>query len=210
MFSIFDKLKKYQTAPGVTGSVEYILVGLGNVGPKYENTRHNAGFMTIDAVAAAYNCKVDRLKHKAMLGEAMISGKRCLLMKPTTFMNNSGEAVAEAMRFYKIPPERVIVIFDDISLEPGGLRIRRKGSDGGHNGIKSIICETGEDTFPRIKIGVGKKPHPGYDLAAWVLSKFTESEQEKLQDSIRNACEALKLMVGGEIDRAMNLYNRQG
>ncbi len=209
MFSIFDKLKKYQTAPGVTGPVEYMIVGLGNVGPKYENTRHNAGFMTIDAVAAAYNCKVDRLKHKAMLGEAMISGKRCLLMKPTTFMNNSGEAVAEAMRFYKIPPERVIVIFDDISLEPGGLRIRRKGSDGGHNGIKSIICETGEDAFPRIKVGVGKKPRPDYDLAAWVLSKFTDSEQEKLQESIRNACEAIKLMVGGEIDRAMNLYNRQ-
>ena len=131
-----------------------------------------------------------------------------MLMKPTTFMNNSGEAIAEAMRFYKIPAERVIVIFDDISLEPGGVRIRRKGSDGGHNGIKSIIYCTGEDTFPRIKLGVGKKPRPDYDLAAWVLSEFSENDQKKMQESTGRACEAVKLMIGGEIDRAMNLYNR--
>lgn len=207
MFSIFDKLKKYQTAPGVSGPVEYIIAGLGNPGPKYENTRHNAGFLTIDALAAAYDCKVDRLKFQAMIGDAMIAGKHCLLMKPVTFMNNSGEAIAEAMRFYKVPIERVIVLFDDISLEPGRLRIRRKGSDGGHNGIKSILYCTGEDTFPRIKLGVGKKPRPDYDLAAWVLSKFTEEETEKLQACAKNACAALELMVKGEIDKAMNLYN---
>ena len=187
--------------------MEYMIAGLGNIGPKYENTRHNAGFMTIDALAAAYDCKVERLKFKAMLGDTVISGKRCLLMKPVTFMNNSGEAVAEAMRFYKLPAERVIVIFDDISLEPGYLRIRRKGSDGRHNGMKSIIYETGEDTFPRIKLGVGKKPRPDYDLAAWVLSKFTDSEQEKMKESIRKACEAVALMVNGEIDKAMNRFN---
>lgn len=205
MFSIFDKLKKEKQ--GISGPVEYLIVGLGNIGPKYENTRHNAGFMTIDALAQAYDCKVDRLKFKAMLGDAVIGGKRCLLMKPVTFMNNSGEAVVQAMRFYKLPPERVIVIYDDISLEPGFLRIRRKGSDGGHNGIKSIIFETGEDTFPRIKLGVGKKPRPDYDLAAWVLSKFTGPELQKMQESIQKACQAVELMVNGEIDRAMNRFN---
>lgn len=207
MFSIFDKLKK-QTPAGVTGPVEYLVAGLGNIGPKYENTRHNAGFMTIDALAERYHCKVDRLKFHGMIGEAMISGTRCLLMKPTTFMNNSGEAIAEAMRFYKLKPEQVIVIFDDISLQPGGLRIRRKGSDGGHNGIKSILLSTGEDTFPRIKLGVGKKPHPDYDLANWVLSRFTPEEEAQMKQSIQHACEAIELITKGEIDRAMNLYNR--
>ena len=207
MFSIFDKLKRYQSAPQTSGPVEYLIVGLGNIGPKYENTRHNAGFMTIDALAAEYDCKVERLKLKAMLGDAMIGGKHCLLMKPTTFMNLSGEAVEEAIRFYKIPINHVVVIFDDISLEPGQLRIRRKGSHGGHNGIKSIVFSTGEENFPRIKLGVGKKPRPDYDLAAWVLSKFTESEAEKMQESVKKACEAIRFIVEGQIDKAMNLYN---
>ncbi len=205
MFSIFDKLKK--NTPAATGPVEYLVVGLGNPGPKYENTRHNAGFLTIDALAQRYACRVDKLKFKAMIGDCMISGKRCLLMKPVTFMNNSGEAVEEAARFYKVPTERIIVLFDDISLEPGLLRIRRKGSDGGHNGIKSILYATGEDTFPRIKLGVGKKPRPDYDLAAWVLSQFTNEERKKLADCGENACKAVELMVAGEIDKAMNLYN---
>ena len=207
MFSIFDKIKKTPSAHGVSGKVEWLVVGLGNIGPKYENTRHNAGFLTIDALAAQYHCKVDRLKFKAMIGEALIGDVRCLLMKPTTFMNSSGEAIAEAMRFYKIPPEQVLVIYDDISLDVGALRIRRKGSDGGHNGIKSVTCETGSDTFPRIKLGVGKKPHPDYDLVAWVLSKFTPAERQQLDAAIDRACQAVPLMVSGQIDKAMNQYN---
>ena len=205
MLSIFDRLKKNTSA--AQGPVEYLIVGLGNPGPKYENTRHNAGFLTIDAHASRYDCKVDRLKFQAMIGDCMIAGKHCLLMKPVTFMNNSGQAVAAAARFYKLPIGNIIVLFDDISLEPGLLRIRRKGSDGGHNGVKSIIYDTGENTFPRIKLGVGKKPRPDYDLAAWVLSQFTEAEQKKLHDCAENACKAVELMVGGEIDKAMNLYN---
>ncbi len=205
MFSIFDKLKK--NAPAAHGRVEYLIVGLGNPGPKYENTRHNAGFLTIDALASRYDCKIDRLKFKAMVGDCMIAGKHCLLMKPTTFMNNSGEAVEEAARFYKVPIGNIIVLFDDISLEPGLLRIRRKGSDGGHNGIKSIIYASGEEAFPRIKLGVGQKPRPDYDLAAWVLSQFTDEERKKLQSCAENACKAVELMVDGEIEKAMNLYN---
>lgn len=201
MFSIFDRKKK------AGGPIEYLIIGLGNPGPKYENTRHNAGFLTIDALAAQYDRKVDRMKFHAMIGDITLAGKRCLLMKPLTFMNNSGDAVGEAMRYYKIPTERVIVVFDDISLEPGQLRIRRKGSDGGHNGIKSIIYAAGEETFPRIKLGVGKKPRPDYDLAAWVLSQFTMEEQKQMLKSAQHACEALELMVNDEIDKAMNLYN---
>lgn len=207
MFSIFDKLKKSDSPAPLSGKIEYLIVGLGNPGPKYENTRHNVGFLTINALTKEYDRKADKLKFKSMIGDAMISGKRCLLMQPVTFMNNSGEAVAEAMRFYKIPIENVIVIYDDISLEPGFLRIRRKGSDGGHNGIKSIIALTGSEAFPRIKLGVGKKPSPDYDLAAWVLSEFTDAERTKIDQSISNACAALKLMVDGQIDKAMNRYN---
>ena len=207
MFSIFDKLKKSNSAAPLSGKVEYLIVGLGNPGPKYENTRHNVGFLTINALTKEYDIKTDKLKFKSMIGDAMISGKRCLLMQPVTFMNNSGEAIAEAMRFYKIPIENVIVIYDDISLEPGFLRIRRKGSDGGHNGIKSIIELTGSDAFPRIKLGVGKKPRPDYDLAAWVLSDLTPADRTQFDQSISHACAALTLMVAGNIDKAMNQYN---
>lgn len=208
MFSIFDKLKKSTSAPPLSGKVEYLIVGLGNPGPKYENTRHNVGFLTINALTKEYDRKADKLKFKSMIGDVMISGKRCLLMQPVTFMNNSGEAVAEAMRFYKIPIENVIVIYDDISLEPGFLRIRRKGSDGGHNGIKSIIALTGSDAFPRIKLGVGEKPHPDYDLAAWVLSKFTKEEQPRMVDAAKRAAEAACLIVQDDIDSAMNQFSR--
>nr|MDE7194072.1 aminoacyl-tRNA hydrolase [Oscillospiraceae bacterium] len=137
----------------------------------------------------------------------MISGKRCLIMKPTTFMNNSGEAVTAAMEFYKIPPERTIIVYDDISLEPGRLRIRRKGSDGGHNGIKSIICLSGKDTFPRIKMGVGAKPHPDYELKDWVLGHFRKEDGEKLEQCFSNAVTCLELMTAGKTDEAMNKYN---
>lgn len=206
MFRMFDKLKKNSPAV-VSGPVEYLIAGLGNPGVQYECTRHNAGFLALDRLAEKHGVKIDRLKFKSLCGDVMLGDKRCLLMKPSTYMNNSGEAVVEAMNFYKIPIERVIVVFDDISLEPSHLRIRRKGSDGGHNGIKSILYLTGSDQFPRVKIGVGKKPRPDYDLAAWVLSKFTDKELEQMNTAFDNAAAAVELMVSGQIDQAMSRYN---
>lgn len=205
IFDVFDKIKKEET--GNTGKIEYIIAGLGNVGPKYDNTRHNAGFMAMDALAEKYNFEIKRMKFKALTGETVISGKRCLVMKPVTFMNNSGEAVSEAMNFYKIPPENVIICFDDISLQPSKLRIRRKGSHGGHNGMRSIIDITGSEDFPRIKLGVGNKPTKDYDLANWVLSSFTDDEKKLMKISADNAVSAITLMVDGKTDEAMNKFN---
>lgn len=204
--SIFDKLGKSSIA-APTGPVEYIVVGLGNPGTQYEYTRHNAGFLSMQLIAERLNVKIDRVKFKSLCGDAMISGKRCLLMKPQTFMNKSGEAVIEAMNFYKVSAENVIVIYDDISLEPSHLRIRRKGTDGGHNGIKNIIYLSGRDDFPRIKVGVGKKPNPKYDLADWVLSTFTQSERELMMEAFEKAATSVEMIVGGKIDEAMNKFN---
>lgn len=186
---------------------DYLIVGLGNPGKKYEFTRHNAGFLFIDLFADKHNFKIDRLKFKSLVTDAKIGGKRCLFIKPQTFMNLSGEAVRDAAEFYKIPPEKIIVIFDDISLEPGKMRIRRKGSAGGHNGIKNIIYHMKSEDFPRIKIGVGAKPHPDYDLADWVTSSFGKSELKQLRDACDNACDALELMIDGKIDDAMGKFN---
>lgn len=203
---IFKKLESERThAP--QGAVEYIICGLGNPGTQYEGTRHNIGFMTIDTLCYKYKLDCKKLRFKSLTCDAMISGKRCLIMKPTTFMNNSGEAVTEAMSFYKIPPERTIIVFDDISLEPGKLRIRRKGSDGGHNGIKSIIYLSGSDMFPRIKMGVGAKPHPDYNLADWVLGHFKKEQAEALETAMDNAVSSIELMVGGKMNEAMNKFN---
>ena len=206
IFDIFDKIsaEKPQEA---AGKPEYIIVGLGNPGEQYANTRHNAGFMTADALAKKYNFEIKKLRFKSLTAIASIGGVSCLVMKPSTYMNNSGEAVVEAMNFYKIPIENVIVCYDDISLEPSKLRIRRKGSDGGHNGIKSIIYLTGKDNFPRIKLGVGAKPHKDYDLAAWVLSPFTPEESELMKQGTEKAVACLELMVKGKTDKAMNKYN---
>ena len=207
VFDILDKLKA-EKEPPLTGAVEYIICGLGNPGTQYENTRHNAGFMAIDTIAENIRAEVKRLKFKSLTGDVMLGGVRCLLMKPTTFMNNSGEAVREALNFYKLPPEKLIVIYDDISMDVGRTRIRRKGSDGGHNGIKSIILCTGSDSFPRIEIGVGAKPHPDYDLADWVLSPFLKEQAEALEASLSNAAKAAELMVQDKTDEAMNKYNK--
>ena len=203
---IFKKLESERT-PAPQGAVEYIICGLGNPGTQYEGTRHNIGFMTIDTLCEKYKLDCKKLRFKSLTCDAMISGKRCLIMKPTTFMNNSGEAVTEAMSFYKIPPERTIIVFDDISLEPGKLRIRRKGSDGGHNGIKSIIYISGSDMFPRIKMGVGAKPHPDYNLADWVLGHFKKEQAEALETAMDNAVSSIELMVGGKMNEAMNKFN---
>ena len=203
---IFKKLESERT-PAPQGAVEYIICGLGNPGTQYEGTRHNIGFMTIDTLCEKYKLDCKKLRFKSLTCDAMISGKRCLIMKPTTFMNNSGEAVTEAMSFYKIPPERTIIVFDDISLEPGKLRIRRKGSDGGHNGIKSIIYLSGSDMFPRIKMGVGAKPHPDYNLADWVLGHFKKEQAEAHETAMDNAVSSIELMVGGKMNEAMNKFN---
>lgn len=202
--------KKEQPLTGTvqpTGPVEYIVAGLGNPGAKYELTRHNAGFLTVDTIAKQAGVRIDRLKYKALYGDAVIEGHRVLLLKPQTFMNNSGQSITEAMQFYKIPPERTIILFDDISLAPGKLRIRRKGSDGGHNGMKNIIYLSGSDAFPRIKIGVGAKPNPEWDLADWVLSQFSSSELKLIEQSVQNACAAVSLMISGRDDEAMNKFN---
>lgn len=197
----------FRRSSSPSGAPEYLICGLGNPGPKYEMTRHNAGFLYLDRLADQLNVRVTKLKFKALVGDAELNGVRCLLMKPQTFMNQSGEAVRDAAAFYKIPAEKILVVFDDISLDPGVLRIRRKGSDGGHNGIKSILYHLGKDTFPRIKIGVGKKPHPDYDLADFVLSRFPAEAQKPLADAIDRAVEATPLIVTGQIDQAMNRYN---
>ena len=204
---ITDLFNQISSGTASGGPVEYIIVGLGNPGIQYQDTRHNAGFMAIDTIAEKYGADVKRIKFKSLCGECTMGGKKCLLMKPSTYMNNSGEAVVEAMNFYKLGIENLIVIYDDISLEPSKLRIRRKGSDGGHNGIKSIIYLTGEDTFPRIKIGVGKKPHPQYNLADWVLSNFKSDEIPLIREACQHAAEAAELMVSGKINEAMNKYN---
>ena len=190
-----------------SSSIEYMVVGLGNPDKKYENTRHNTGFICLDKIAEKFSCDVNRIEYKSLVGECTIDGKKVLLMKPQTYMNNSGQAVVEAMNFYKIPPENVILIFDDISLDVGKMRIRRKGSHGGQNGVKNIIYLSGKDTFPRIKVGIGKKPHPDYDLAAWVLSKFTGDEIKLIDKMADNCCEAIKYIIDGNADKAMNLFN---
>ncbi len=206
---MFEKLRALtRPTPAPAGPVEYLVVGLGNPGREYENTRHNVGFMALDTIAAKAGVSVDRIKFKGLCGDGMVGGKRVLFLKPSTFMNLSGQSVTEAMQFYKIPPERVIVFCDDITLEPGRVRIRRKGSDGGHNGLKNIIYLMAKDTFPRVRIGVGQKPHPDYDLARWVLGRFSPEDSKKLQTVLDETPEILRLLVEGKIDQAMNQYNR--
>ena len=202
---MFNRFRK--TTNVSVGTPEFIVVGLGNPGNKYTLTRHNSGFLCLDMLSERFNFRIDRLKFKSLICDTKINGHRCIVMKPQTFMNNSCEAVRECASFYKIPPERVIVIYDDISLDVGKLRIRRKGTDGGHNGIKSIIYHLNNDQFPRIKVGCGKKPHPDYDLADWVLSEFKKDEQKSLEPALENACKALELLLDNQIDKAMNLYN---
>lgn len=188
-------------------STEYIVVGLGNPDKKYENTRHNAGWLAIDHIADKLDCRINKVKFKSYIGSCTIGGAKVMLMKPSTYMNNSGQAVVEAMNFYKIPPQNVIVIFDDISLEVGKMRIRSKGSDGGQRGMRSIITLSGSQDFPRIKIGIGAKPNPEWDLADWVLSKFSDNELKTLDTIFDNALKASELIIEGKIDRAMNLFN---
>ena len=190
-----------------SGGVEWLLVGLGNPGSKYESTRHNMGWLALDSLMEKEKFALNKLRFKAWTGMLDYKGHKILVMKPQTYMNLSGESVGEAARFYKVPADHVLVISDDVSLPVGKLRIRKSGSAGGHNGLKNIIQHLGTDAFPRIKLGVGKKPRPDYDLAAWVLSDFTPAERTQIDQSISHACAALTLMVADNIDKAMNQYN---
>ena len=190
-----------------TSAPEFLIVGLGNPDRKYALTRHNSGFLCVDLMAEKMGFKIDRLKFKSLTARTEIAGRGALVIKPSTYMNNSGIAVKEAASFFKIKPENIIVIFDDISLDVGKMRIRRKGTDGGHNGIKSIIYHLQSDEFPRIKIGVGKKPNEDYDLADWVLSRFSDNELKELKSVLENAADAVELIVDGRIDEAMNKFN---
>ena len=198
---VFGKKKEFSS------NFDFLIVGLGNPGKQYESTRHNAGFICMDILADKYGIKINKLKFKSLMGEGRIEGKRCLLLKPQTFMNLSGEAVRDAVEFYKIPTENVIVICDDISLEPGKMRIRRKGSHGGQNGMRNIIYHLKDDNFPRIKIGIGAKPTPEYDLADWVLSRFSQSEAKLIKQVADDTVSAIEYMVKGDIDKAMSNYN---
>lgn len=186
---------------------EYLVVGLGNPGSKYWNTRHNVGFAALDALAEQLHAKVDRVKFQGLTGQAELEGRKLILLKPTTYMNLSGQSVQAAARFYKIPPERILVMFDDISLEPGRLRVRKNGSAGGHNGVKSIISCIGSQEFPRVKIGVGAKPHPDYDLADWVLSTFPYDQRQAMEETYKRAAEAAITVITQGPEAAANRFN---
>ena len=186
----------------------FIIAGLGNTGKEYENTRHNAGFMVMDALADKLGADISEKKHKALCGKAVIGGEKVILMKPQTYMNSSGEALRAAADYFKVDPESVLVIYDDISLAPGQLRVRAKGSAGGHNGIKSIIAHLGTQEFPRVRVGVGEKP-PRMDLADYVLGHFSQEEKKIMESAVKEAAEAVIEAVTEGIEHAMNDHNRK-
>lgn len=187
--------------------VSWLIVGLGNVGDKYEGTRHNVGFRVADELAERAGVPVQRLKYRALTGQAEIGGARVLLMKPVTFMNLSGEAVRPAADFYKVPADHILVLSDDVSLPVGKLRIRRGGSAGGHNGLKNIIQHLGTDQFPRVKVGVGEKPHPDYDMADWVLGKFQGEDRKAIDQAVQRAADAVECLLREGPERAMSRFN---
>lgn len=189
------------------GGIDFLIVGLGNPGSKYRNTRHNVGFAALDALAESLHTRVDRVKFQGLTGQATAADKKLLLLKPTTYMNLSGQSVKAAASFYKLPPEHILVMFDDISLDPGRLRVRKNGSAGGHNGVKSIISCLGSQEFPRIKIGVGAKPHPDYDLADWVLSVFPYDLRASMEETYRRAAQAALTVVTDGPEAAANQFN---
>lgn len=185
----------------------WLIVGLGNPGPEYAKTRHNIGFRCLDILAEKLGCPVDKGKFQGLYGQTTYHGNKVYLLKPLTYMNLSGRSVLQLSAYFQIPPQRIIVLFDDISLEPGRLRVRGNGSAGGHNGIKSIIQELGSQEFPRVKIGVGAKPHPDFDLADWVLSAFSASEEKALAVSLENGAKAVLTILDDGVSAAANAYN---
>ena len=204
IFELFRKIGGGQTSAPIT----HIVCGLGNPGKEYEYTRHNMGFIAIDRIAEEAGVRIDRARFHALTAEADVGGIRVLLMKPETYMNNSGIAVAEAMRFYKIAPENVIILCDDISFPPGQIRIRKKGSAGGHNGLKSLIEMMGSSDFLRVKIGVGQKPSPDYDLVEWVLGRFHQKDKEAVALAAQSTAAAVGMILKGETDLAMSKYSK--
>ena len=188
-------------------SESWLIVGLGNPGSEYARTRHNCGFRALDILAEKLGCRVDKGKFQGLYGQCSYQGKKLLLLKPQTYMNLSGHSVLQLSAYFHVPPQRIIVMFDDISLEPGRLRIRADGSAGGHNGIKSIIQEVGSQAFPRVKIGVGSKPNPEFDLADWVLSTFTALEEKALAVSLENAAKAALCIIDHSVPEAANRFN---
>ena len=208
VFDIFARLEREKAQKEAAAvPIEWLVVGLGNPGSRYENTRHNAGFRALDAYCRHSGQRIDRLKFKSLVVEGTFGGRRVLFLKPQTFMNLSGEAVRDAAAFYKIPPERIVVLFDDISLEVGRLRVRPKGSAGGQNGVKSIIYQLQSDQFPRVKIGIGGKPHPDYDLADWVLSKFQGDDLQKIDEAAERAWQAAEEIVRNGPASAAQRFN---
>lgn len=205
LFELFRKIAKKDPVPPVP--VTHLIVGLGNPGKKYENTRHNAGFLALDRIAERAGASVNRARFHALVGEATIGGHHVLLMKPQTLMNASGLAVQEAAEFYKLTPGQIIVLSDDTSLPVGALRVRKKGSSGGQKGLNDIITCLGTEEFPRVRIGVGAKPHPDYDLAAWVLSQFSDRELETIRKAREVAGRGVGMILDGDFDGAMQLCN---
>ena len=209
MASVFELLKKIGMSESASPSEppEYIIVGLGNPGDKYEKTRHNAGWMFLDWMGNKCGFSINRSKYKSLCADATVAGKRVIIMKPQTFMNLSGEAVIEAAKFYKIPAEKIIVISDDVTLDVGRLRVRKKGSDGGHNGLKNIIAHLGTEAFPRLRIGVGLKPHPNYDMIDWVLGTLSAEDIKKTTASYDAAFAGLEKILSGDVEGAMQVCN---
>lgn len=208
MSDIFDLFRKIETAPAVpSGPPAFLLVGLGNPGAEYLNTRHNAGFSALDHIAAKHGVRIDRGRFRALTGEGMLAGQKVLFLKPQTYMNLSGEAVREAAAFYRIAPPQICVLSDDIHLDVGRLRVREKGSDGGHNGLKNILEQLGSDAFARVRIGVGEKPHPQMDLADWVLSAFTEEENTVLRGTFDRIEQGITYWLAGNMASAMQYCN---
>ena len=207
MDRLFALFKKIESNKDADSKISFVIAGLGNYGEKYRSTRHNTGFLALSYIAQKSGVQINRSKFKSLCADCMLGENRVLLLLPQTYMNNSGEAVREALSYYKLTTENLLVIYDDVSLPLGKIRVRTKGSDGGHNGIKSIIYQTGSDVFPGIKIGIGENPHPEEELADWVLSYFSKEEQQILFDKFDDVYGAAKLIVSGNAYEAMNKYN---
>ncbi len=208
MADIFDLFKQISTeSKTASGKPEYLVVGLGNPGAEYTETRHNAGFMALDRIAARTSANIKYAKFKSLTDTVRIGGHSVLLMKPQTYMNNSGEAVSEAAKFYQIPTSNIIVISDDICQGTGRMRVRKSGSAGGQKGLLSIINHLGSDAFPRIRIGVGEKPTPEYDLAAWVLGRFSEADKKAVSNRLDDAYDCISMILEGKLDEAMGIFN---
>ncbi len=207
MANIFDLFKQIESsAPTTAGPVSFLIAGLGNPEAKYENTRHNAGFIALDAVAASLHTEIRNARFHALCAEASIGGIKVLLLKPQTYMNNSGEAVAAAASFYKLSPAQILVLSDDVNLDIGRTRIRKSGSDGGQKGLRSIISCLGSDAFPRMRIGVGKKPEQ-WEMVDWVLSRFSPEERKQIDLAAKHCADAVPMIVRGEIEKAMGAFN---